>query len=349
MSRKSSNVTLKDIAAQAGVSHTAVSAALHGTGRISDEKREHILSVAKKMSYRPRLAAQMLRSNRTGHLGMIVCGVNLTDLMDSGFHGPIVSSFIQACEERDIRYHIEFAKEAVNPDDDFIPPAYFSGGMVDGALVVGYCDQPFAHWLEHENTRPWVSVGESAAYFVKDNSEQNVYQVAQHLVALGHRRIAFLHGDVSFDSNEEGLHGFERACLDFPMDTKSQWVHYIPMMPRRDGMHKTAEWARTCLAESDRPTAVICKGMGVARAVVSVAQQLQLDVPHQLSVIGFGTQAEAERSYPCMAHIQPDYPKIVHQALYILEQRLAGRDVANSSSLVAANMVWQDTVAPPQD
>ena len=188
MSRKSSNVTLKDIAAQAGVSHTAVSAALHGTGRISDEKREHILSVAKKMSYRPRLAAQMLRSNRTGHLGMIVCGVNLTDLMDSGFHGPIVSSFIQACEERDIRYHIEFAKEAVNPDDDFIPPAYFSGGMVDGALVVGYCDQPFAHWLEHENTRPWVSVGESAAYFVKDNSEQNVYQVAQHLVALGCER-----------------------------------------------------------------------------------------------------------------------------------------------------------------
>ena len=137
--------------------------------------------------------------------------------------------------------------------------------------------------------------------------------------------------------------------VPFRLDTKSQWVHYIPMMPRRDGMHKTAEWARTCLAESDRPTAVICKGMGVARAVVSVAQQLQLDVPHQLSVIGFGTQAEAERSYPCMAHIQPDYPKIVHQALYILEQRLAGRDVANSSSLVAANMVWQDTVAPPQD
>jgi DNA-binding LacI/PurR family transcriptional regulator len=269
--------------------------------------------------------------------------------MDSGFHGPIVSSFIQACEERDIRYHIEFSTEATGADDAFVPPAYLAGGMVDGALVVGYCDQPFAHWLEHENTRPWVGVGESAPYFVKDNSHQNVYQVVQHLVALGHRRIAFLHGDVSFNSNEEGLRGFEQACDDFRIANMSPWVQFIPMMPRREGMEKTAAWAKKFLATDERPTAVICKGMGVARAVVSVAQQLQLEVPRQLSVIGCGTQAESERSYPCMAHIQPDYPKIVQQALYILEQRLAGREVANPSSLVAGNMVWDSTVAPPQD
>lgn len=349
MARKSANVTLKDIAACAGVSHTAVSAALHGTGRISDEKREHILSVAKKMSYRPKLAAQMLRSNRTGHLGIIVCGVSLTDLMDSGFHGPIVSSFIEACEERDIRYHIEFSKEPTSPEQGFVPPAYFAGGMVDGAIVAGYFDEQFAHWLETENQRPWVCIGESARYFVKDDSYRNVYQVVQHLVALGHRRIAFLHGDVSFNSNEEGLIGFEQACKDFRIESLPQWVQFIQVMPRRDGIEKTAAWAQKYLRVSDRPTAVICKGMGIARAVVSVAQQLQIHVPRQLSVIGFGTQAEAERSYPCMAHIQPDYPKIVHHALYMLEQLLAGREVVNPSSMVPANLEWRDTVAPPQD
>lgn len=349
MAQKPTSVTLKDIAARAGVSHTAVSAALHGTGRISDEKRQHILSVARQMSYQPRLAAQMLRANRTGHLGMIICGEDSADFMDSGFYGPIVSSFIKACEERDIRYHIEFAKENPNAGEGFVPPANFAGGMVDGALVAGYYHQEFAHWLDHENQRPWIGIGESARYFVKDDSRQNVYQVVQHLVALGHRRIAFLHGDVSFNSNEEGLLGFEQACADFRIDIQSQWVQFIQVYPRREGIEKTAAWAKKFLGQSNRPTAVICKGMGIARAVVSVAQQLHLQVPRQLSVLGCGTKAEAERSYPCLAHMQPDYPQIVHQALFMLQQLLAGREVANPSSLVTANLVWDDTVAPPHD
>ena len=348
MARKSSNVTLKDIAAQAGVSHTAVSAALHGTGRISDEKRQHILSVAKQMSYQPRLAAQMLRSRRTGHLGLIICGEDSNDFMDSGFFGPIVSSFIQACEERDVRYHIEFSKENLHSGDGFVPPANFAGGMVDGALVAGYYHQEFAHWLDHENQRPWIGIGETARYYTKNDSRQGIYQVVQHLVALGHQRIAFLHGDVSFNSNEEGLIGFEQACKDFRVDIQPSWVQFIQVLPRREGVEKTAAWARKFLTQPTRPTAVICQGMGIARAVVSVAQQLQLQVPRQLSVLGSGTQAEAERSYPCMAHMQPDYPKIVHQALFMLEQRLAGREFLHPCSLIPANLVWNDTVAPPQ-
>ena len=347
MARKSASVTLKDIAQQAGVSHTAVSAALHDTGRISDEKRKQILAVARKMNYQPSMAAQMLRSKRTGHLGLIICGTESADCMDSGFFGPIISNFIGACEQRDTRYRIEFVNQNAYQDDGFIPPATFAGGMVDGALVAGYYEQPFAHWLNHENKRAWVGIGEPAKYFVKDDSYKNTYMALQHLAAIGHKRIALLHGDVSFRSNEEGVLGFEQGCKDFHLQVLPQWVQYIPVMPRRIGIQQTAAWAKQHLSKTNRPTAVICKGMGLARAVVSVAQQLRLDVPGQLSVLGAGTQAESERSYPCMAFVQPNYQVIVEQGLFMLEQLLAGRKVQSTQQLVPANMIWNDTVAPP--
>lgn len=347
MSRKPTSVTLKDIAAQAGVSHTAVSAALNGTGRISDEKRERICEVAKQMNYQPHFAAQMLRAHRTGHLGLVICGEESKDVMDSGFFGPVISHFISACEHQDTRYRIDFVSQSSNENGPTVLPDGLAGGMVDGALIAGYYEPQLAHWLEHQNTRPWVGIGEAASHYVKDNSQQNIYQAIQHLTALGHRRIALLHGDVAFNSNEEAVIGFEKACKDFQIQLQDHWIQYIQMMPRRDGVHKTAAWAKKLLTSPDRPTAIICKGMGASRAVVSVAQQLHLDVPGQLSVLGCGTQAESERSYPCMAYIEPDYQQIVHHAMFMLDQLLASRRVQSPSVFVPANIVWNDTVGPP--
>ena len=349
MSRKTSPVTLKDIAISAGVSHTAVSAALHGTGRIGEGKRQKIISIARRLNYQPRLAAQMLRARRTGHLGLILCGENTVDHMDSGFFSPIVSNFIRVCEERDIRYHIEFSQENHLSGDGFVPPSYMAGGMVDGALIAGFCHQKFAHWLTQENRLPWVSIGEPSTYHVNDDTRQSIYMATQHLVAIGHRRIALLHGDISFKSNEDALRGFKQACGDFHLDSPHQRTQFIPGMPRRDAVTQAAEWAKQNLSAHDRPTAVICMGMGMARAVVSIAQQLQLRVPEQISVLGRGTQAESERSFPCLAFIQPNYQAMVSEALYMLEQLVTSRKIQRPALSIPANLIWHDTVAPSTD
>lgn len=260
--------------------------------------------------------------------------------------GPVLNCFIQACERNDVQYHIEFHKVDSDPDATFTPPAYFANGMVDGALVAGYCHKDFLDWLEHQNTRPWVGIGESTPYHVSDDTRQSVYLSVQHLAAIGHRRLALLHGDLSFRINNDALLGFEQAIGDFNLQCDSKWIQYVPSLPRRDGLEKAAAWSHQYLNEPNRPTAVICTGMGLARAVVTVALQLGMSIPQDLSVMGRGTEAQSERSYPCLAYIQPNYKQIVNQALLMLDQLLAGRKVDPAKILVPANLTWHDTVAP---
>ena len=115
---RSGNVSIKDVAARAKVAPSTVSAALSGNGRISDALRAKVSLIATEMNYRPKMAAQLLRANNTGYMGLLLC--NNADEADqekanNDFQSAswYTTHFLTACQSEGLRSQIEF----VMPND----------------------------------------------------------------------------------------------------------------------------------------------------------------------------------------------------------------------------------------
>lgn len=342
--------TVIDVARAAGVSHTTVSDALNGTGRISEQRRAEIVKIAEAMQYHPRIAARLMRGNRTGQIGLIL-GTAAKEIAPSAIWSSVLVSFVQSCETESIPYHIEFCSSST--DGSFKGPRQFNGRLVDGALVIGFLDNPIGAWLAKQSRYPWVGLADSADYCVLMDMAEGVYGAVQHLAALGHRRIAFGFGPTLYHVHGTGLAGFQRGQRDFQLDAccetwkREFWRKSMGPQSASD-FADAVGWARQLFAETPRPTAFLCHDMRIARAVIFTAMEKGLRIPQDVSVIAHGTATDAEKALPFLSALEADYSELVGKALAMLRRRIAGKPVPAREIRVGARLVMRETVAAPR-
>lgn len=337
-------ITIRDIADRAGVALTTVSSALHGRGRVGEAQKCRIQQIARDLGYQPKLAAQMLRSSTTGCIGLLLPGAKPEAISQSGHSGPILAHFVKACESNTLRYHVEFIKNEEN--SLFVPPAQIAGGMVDGVLVGGYVSPQVTTWLDSLQF-PWVSVDEPARHCVLSADDEGIYQAVQKLAALGHRRIAFAGGPQKFETHRAALDGFKKAEKEFHLTVHPQWIQFFEgvKITRRERLHEACFWGETLLGKTERPSAVICHDMVVARGLIYQASKMGVEIPRYLSIIAVGLAADAEKALPCISTIEVNFEEIVTRALDLLQACLAKRQTKPSSRRVPPHLVMRDTVS----
>ena len=344
-SRQYPKVTIRDVALRAGVTLTTVSSALSGRGRISDETREKIRKIADELGYQPKLAAQMMRAHSTGHIGLVLPGRDTQQISETGHAGPILTNFIRLCEQRDLAYHIEHWDASGR--GDFKPPRQLTNGLSDGVIVGGYIGDQLREWLDVRDI-PWVSVGEPAKHCVLSADDEGLYQAAQRLAALGHRRIAYLGGPQKYLTHRLGVEGFQRARDEFGLITsEGDWMVVFESVKRCDLITQAREWASRALKQKDRPTAVVCHDMVIARAVIYESMLMGLSVPADLSVIGVGLAGDAEKAPPALSLVEVDFYSLVEQSMDMLLQLLDGRVPIPALRHVPPNLVMRDSVIAP--
>lgn len=343
-------VTLKDIAQKAGVSTMTVSASLHGTGRVSAERSAHIHRIARQLGYQPRLAAQMLSRKRTGQVGLLFNYSNNQDFKDigeSGYTAPLLSSFVQVCEQDKLPYHIEYHL-CQQDTEDYTPPRQLAGGLVDGALIVGHPVQRAADWFDKHCSAPLVYIDEPGTYSVHSAVDQGVQQAVMHLAALGHQHIAYTGGPDRYITHELGYRGFEQACKSFSLKIPSpDWIVKCTSSPTRVLGEQldaaiTRWWQRKV-----RPTAIVVHGVNQARALIGVLMQRGIMVPRDMSVIAYGSTGDCKRTFPELSGIEPDYHSMMQTALNILGKLIDQKPVEPTETAIAPNVCMRDTVAAP--
>lgn len=340
----SRRATVVDIAREAGVSHTAVSLALRGSPRVGKAQTEQIRKIAESLGYRPRVAAQMLRSGRTGHIELMMESGGPTAVAESGFYTPILAHFIDCCQVKSIRYNIEYLQKRLG--QSFQVPAQLAGGMVDGLILAGFVDKDLRRWLNQQSMYPWISLDEAAEYCVMSASDKGIYEAVRHLVAQGHRRIAFSGGPAQFATHRLEFEGFQRAIADFNVPPgDDSWVQRLGCMSLRDQAAQWSQWARTLLRQRVRPTAFVCHGR-VAREVILAAAAEGLSVPRDVSVMFFGPASDAEHNSPALSSIEPNLGGMVEKAIELLLQRLSGVRLKPCQVWFDPLLVHRETVAP---
>lgn len=351
---RSANVSIKDVAARAKVAPSTVSAALSGNGRISEALRAKVSKIAAEMNYRPKMAAQLLRANSTGYIGLLFTAeeteqATVSEGSSFGHAGWYTTTFLNVCQAEGLRNQMEFILDGHQSNTG--QSQLIHGGMLDGAIVVGMTNPQcgLAMQLQEQSGIPWVTFDEPSDYCVLSATDQGVEQAVQHLAALGHRKIAMTRGDMKCEIHAEIQRGFDRAMARFGIECQPNWTAEFKSAAGSHNKKIQIQWITELLKSSDRPTAIICGGAITTGLVLHLATEMGIKVPDDLSVIGVGYSQLACVLHPEPVMIEPDFESMMLAGVNMLRGRIANRPVAEPVQRFHPRLTDGQTVALAPD
>ncbi|HVL38017.1 MAG TPA: LacI family DNA-binding transcriptional regulator [Fimbriimonadaceae bacterium] len=313
-------VTIRDVAEAAGVSSMAVSKVLHGRGtnvRVSAETAEAIKRAASELRYQPNVLARSLRSRRTHTLGLIFNNFGrlaggsqyMVQLLDG-----MTSAAFQA------GYSLTICPKLAASDS----VSLLNDGRFDGVVwgKVLQDDEMLEH-LEHAPV-PVValhishptSLGRTS--FVCCDNDGGLELAVDHLYRLGHRRIAFVADQENLDAQETRLRGdaFKKAMTRRNLSCSDTDV----LCWHESGTDLVEYWRAGA-----RHTALILKSEEMAGNVLGMARGLGIQVPEDLSIVGFDSSPYCEATTPRMTAIRQPIEQMASKAVQLLVDCIEGR------------------------
>lgn len=318
---KSGRVTIREVAADAGVSTAAVSKVLRDAYGVSEGLRSKVRASIAKLGYRPHAAARGMRG-QTYTLGLL-----LPDLHNP-FFADIMAGINVALERTQYQTLIGVSESATSIEVALIDAMI--DRQMDGVMLIG------PRMLTNDVTRvasriPTVIIGHHAipgANFdtVNNDDRLGATLVVQHLAAAGYRRIAYmsqeLHDVEQTMVTTQREAGFRAAMREAGLTRHMQVVHSRQTSREIQGV------ARHLLQSRNRPDALFCWTDFIALEVLSVAHELGLDVPGDLAVVGYDNTWYCDLAQNALTSIDQSGQVLGLQAARLLIERIKGRSAA---------------------
>ena len=322
--RQSRPVTLKDVAEAANVSTAAVSRVLHGGGssvRVSEVRAKQIRAVAERMNYRVNAVARNLRMSKTQTVGVLF--ENLKGLSD----GPLyITYLLDGVSSVLFKNGYRLSVLAEVDHQDVI--GSLGDGQLDGVIWCKLARDEETTDLIRRTPIPIVALnaaapesGTEAAYINCDN-EGGMELAVSHLWDLGHRNIAFVH---------------EWEERNTP-DCLSRLEGYLAALARRDGKPFVAEskWFLDGMPDylqAQKCSAAVCWTESVADRLLQRLSEAGVDVPSQMSVVGFDSTLYCETTTPRLTAVRQPIREMAAYATQALLDLISGRNAGQYSKI----------------
>lgn len=302
--------TMRDVAEHVGMSRQLVSLVLRGAPGPSAESRERILAAAAELGYRPHTSARLLREGRTRLIGAVFS-------MRNPFQVRFVERlFARAAEQG---FGVALGPAGADRSTDEVV-ADLLGERVE-ALVVFNPDPGTTALEDASRLVPVVLLGEWSDVPYADNVHVDeaggLRAAVEHLIELGHRRIAYVGG-------EDGLVGRDRATAYRAAMAACGLDDEVDVVPSGFSEEGGAAAARSLVARESLPTAVVCCGDQCATGLLAVFAQQGVEVPDRVSVVGFDDSYLASLSYHRLTSVHQDVEATVDAALSAVVDRTDG-------------------------
>ncbi len=333
-------VRLKDIAKRASVSVMTVSKALRDEPDVSTATKARLKLLAEQMGYLPDSTAQGLRTRTTKLFGLVL----------SSMADPVFVRVVLAIEERahELGYDILFMHTLNNVEREDSCIRRLLSRRVDGLFVSPvYRIDPEARIYQELLARrvPTVLLGPPAKFCSQFLSVQvddliASYTATQHLLSLGHKRIAFLSGPMAAPWSQERFEGYRRALREAGMDVDERLVFQAGST-----VEEGAKAALQMLNESCDATAVQATSDLVAVGCADALLNQGVKIPETMSVVGFGNILTSEYfRVPLTTVRQPKF-RLGVAAMEAMLQIL--RNQPAESKRLSAELIIRSSTAPP--
>ncbi|WP_404390748.1 LacI family DNA-binding transcriptional regulator [Humibacillus xanthopallidus] len=327
----SDRVTMEDVAARAGVSRALVSIVFRGVAGASDATRERVLAAARELDYRPDTRASRLGRTRTRMVGV-------TFSVGASFHGDLIQSLYTHADAAGY----EVVLSGVTPER--------SEAAAVGTLLAERCEAIVALGsalsageLERLAERlPVVSVLRAvsgAVDVVRTDDAEGLRLAVDHLVGLGHTRIALLDGGRAAGAAER-RRGY-RAGLRRAGDLGAQVL--TGGLTELEGASAAAAFLALGGA---RPTAVAAFNDRCALGFIDVVRQAGLRVPDDVSVVGFDDISQAAYPHVSLTTVRQHAEQLGAAAIRTVDARLSGA-APGPATVIEPELVVRTSTAPP--
>lgn len=332
--------TIKDVAKNAGVSVATVSHVINKTHYVSPERADRVNESIKKLNYRQNNLARALSKRDIPLLALIVPDISnpywsslaraVQDVADPYEYSVIVCSS-DGILEREIRF-LRSLSGWVN--GLILHPYHISHEQVDQLILQNL---PIVILGEFTTPEKQSSNWDQVA----SNSRESEKVAAEHLICLGHRRIAFIQGTAGTPSSLKRTAGFLDALNSARLPVDDTLI-ISGDYTRAGGRKAMAE----LLKRPDPPTAVVCANDLSALGALEEAQLLGYKVPQSISIIGYDDIDEAVLASPPLTTIQLPPHEIGIVAAEKLIERIKGRE-ESSFTFIKGKLVVRESTAPP--
>ncbi|MFQ5592625.1 MAG: LacI family DNA-binding transcriptional regulator [Anaerolineae bacterium] len=332
--------TIRDVAREAGVSIATVSYVLNETGAVSDATRQRVLQAVKKLGYRPSVIARGLQARESRMIGY-----SWQPVPPNQFN-PILEKFIHSMAEAAERhgYHVLTFPGIESSDEVAVYREMVESRRVDGFVLsnTNLGDRRVRYLLD--KGFPFVAFGRANPEWdfpwVDVDGADGVRHAVDHLLELGHRRIACLAWREASLTGQYRLQGYHEAMTDAGLSLDPAWVSRV-----ENDYHHAYEATQNWLAlpADRRPTAVVALTDLMAIGVMNCAADAGWQVGRDLAVVGFDDAPIAGYLRPSLTSLRQPIAEVGERAVTMLVDVVRGQQPEQAQALLKPRLIVRDS------
>ena len=312
-----SRATIRDVSRMAGVSIKTVSRVINHEKYVTAETRTRVEQAMAQLSFQPSFAARALKGHRS-HQIAVIC-----DNPSPWYVYEVQSGVRARCQLNRVRMiaqpydrasptlfeDVMSLMDQVHPDGLILtPPA------CDDLRVL---EELLRRRVPFVRLQPGIRPEMSSSTFI--NNETAAFQMTSHLLALGHRRVGFIVGDLAYAASEQRLAGYKRALSEMGLVFDTGLIQ-----PGKFDFPSGKAAARILLTLPDRPTAIFASNDDMAAGTLTTAHEMKIAVPENLSVVGFDDTAVASIVWPTLTTVRQPVRALAEAAAELLLESTGG-------------------------
>ncbi|MBW7458980.1 LacI family DNA-binding transcriptional regulator [Paenibacillus sepulcri] len=316
---KKADINSVEIARLAGVSRSTVSRVINNYANVPPKTREKVMKVIQQYNYFPNASAQVLAGKRARTIGLflIAPGHVSSDMLVN----RMIVSVIEDVSAYGYYVLTHIIRDASDQETVRNVKEIFFQRRIDGGIFIGAANrEPFIEELIAEGFIVGVvdqqhpEIPQSNRIVANFNNDSGMKQAVAYLTGLGHTRIGVINGDMNRLSGPTKYEGFLKAMQLCGLQVNQDWV-LDGSFHEESGYEAIYSFLRK---NGERPTAIIAANDSVAFGAIRALKEHGLQVPEDISVIGFDDHALSEKHHPPLTTIRVDFSDMLKQLTSIL-------------------------------
>jgi DNA-binding LacI/PurR family transcriptional regulator len=330
------NVNIYDVAKKSGLSVVTVSRVINNASSVRQYNRDKVHSAMKELGYVPNFAARSLAKGKTGIIGLVL------PVLNDKFFNEVVEEINTRLA--DYNYLLSMSLEERNGSEK-VSNFLFHQRRVDGIILLSPLFED--EYINELKTRkiPYVLIDNqktqpSASAVLVDNYKGG-YMAAQHLLNLGHKKIAFISGTPSYLSNRERKRGYEDALNNAGLKPFAIAGEHFDIA---EGYKVTTSWLDADLM----PTAIFAADDYIMLGAYDAIRERGLMVPEDISLIGYDDDTFSSEVYPYFTSVRQPAEALGRNAVEILLQLIEKNLKGHTQVTLEPELIIRKSTTPPK-
>lgn len=333
-------VTIKDVAALAGVSPSTVSRTCKNNPSISEETKERVRKAMAELGYEPNFQASNLASQNSRTIGIIL-PASAKEVYENSFYLEAIQGISHYCNGRQYMTTI-----VTGQDEAEILDAVRSmsrSGKVDGFIILySKKDDPVIDYLFNEGLL-YILIGKATQYtnqtiYIDNDNLLAGREAAEYLYQLGHRRIAYLGSDSSLMFSADRKAGYQLALASHQLPVRPEYCVEV-----KNVSENNEEAIRGLLMQKDRPTAILVSDDILAVSLERVCLENHLAIPENLSIISFNNSLFARLTSPQLTSIDIGAGQLGSEAASQIINHIENPNLLATKIIVPHHLIERDS------